>query len=160
MWKYDLIKNTWHQIETSSDFKLIGRKLYSMSIYGDSIFLTGGVDANSTMLADFLRFDILTNRWVHLDISNNGINASKFLKGLAKMKPEMNILEHAANQLNKKQISKIVDVATANQAKEERMSRNAYLIRRHGHSMVTRFIDHKTKDGYQYLELKHYLFGG
>jgi hypothetical protein len=68
---------------------MIGRKRYAMSIFGDFIFMTGGVDANSTMLADFARYEINTTRWVHLNIDNAGITASTFLNGLAKMRPEI-----------------------------------------------------------------------
>jgi hypothetical protein len=81
---------------------MIGRKRYAMSIYEDSIFMTGGVDANSTMLADFARFDINRTRWVHLDIANTGINSSAFMNGLAKMKPEISeSVKKAEEQANK-----------------------------------------------------------
>ena len=50
---------------------MIGRKNYAVSSHGGLIFMSGGRDANSDLIADFLRFDEAKLTWEYLELGSN-----------------------------------------------------------------------------------------
>ena len=73
MFKFDMKSRAWNNIQyqNPSGRKMIGRKNYAVSSHGGLIFMSGGKDANSDLIADFLRFDDDKSCWEYLELSSN-----------------------------------------------------------------------------------------